>query len=345
MKGNTGDFIQFLTEFTALLRAGLTVPDALMQCADRPSNKPLSKAIYLVLKDVMSGCSFSDALYKHQNVFDSFMVSAVITGESSGNLHEPLTKYRAYLERSESISKKVHQALVYPIFLLLAMAGILSLLFIFVMPRFTALYADFNTQLPYLTRVLMYITDNLKMIIPSIAVITIVLIVIYKILYSRENIRIKIDKLAVVLPYVKSVNAPLFVSRIAGTMHALLSGGMHISDALAVTEKSTDNFFYKSKIKAIAGRINSGLTFSSAAREEKIFPDTAVKLLEAGEASGELPKMMEEISLYYEKQAENRTGMLMALLEPVLIMVTGLVVGAVIIAMYLPVFKITEVIK
>jgi len=94
MKGNTGDFIQFLTEFTALLRAGLTVPDALNQCADRPSNKPLSKAIYLVLKDVMSGCSFSDALYKHQNVFDSFMVSAVITGESSGNLHEPLTKIR-----------------------------------------------------------------------------------------------------------------------------------------------------------------------------------------------------------------------------------------------------------
>jgi type IV pilus assembly protein PilC len=342
---NRDDFIQFITEFIALIRAGLTVPEALGQCSNRPANPRLSNVLQASLKAINEGAPLSDAVALFPDVFDTVIISSIRTGESAGDLASPLEKYRSYMERRNNLRKKVAQALVYPLFILVAMAIILTVLFVFVMPRFVTLYSDFNAELPAPTRLIIFIVSNMGIILPAAAVAVILAYAGLKAAGRSYQFRLLFDDIKLGLPLFGGIAGPLEIAGLARTLFTLLSGGMTLAEALKTAKDSVKNTRFLKRLDCTIARIYSGEGFAAAAAEENLMPATAIKLLEAGESSGMMDAMLGEIASYYEQIAESRITSMMTIIEPALIFLTGILVGGVIIAMYLPIFKLAEIVR
>ena len=342
---NRDDFIQFITEFIALTKAGLTVTESLEQSMKRPGNPGLASALDASLKSIREGASLSEAFGMYPGIFDEVMLAAIKTGESSGSLAAPMEKYRSYLERSNNMRRKITQALVYPVFILCAMAIILTVLFIFVMPRFTALYSEYDAQLPAPTRAVFYVVSNIKFIAPAAAAVIFLAFTGIMYLGKKPSFKHAADKAIFNMPFADSIVAPLHYSSAARSIATLLSGGMPLAESLRTAANCTRNVFFRGKIERVISRIYGGEHFAGAAAAEKLMPETAIKLLEAGESSGALDGMLSEIAGYYEQIADTRITSAMSIIEPLLIFLTGILVGGVVVVMYLPVFRLTEIIK
>jgi type IV pilus assembly protein PilC len=342
---NRDDFVQFITEFIALIKAGLTVTDSLEQSKKRPENPGLASALDASLIAIREGAPLSEALGRYPGIFDDMLIAAVKTGESSGNLAGPLEKYKSYLDRSNTIRKKITQALVYPAFILSVMVIILAVLFIFVMPRFTALYADNDAELPGPTKAVFFIVMNMKFIAPPAALAVFLLAAAVFYLGKKPSIKMAADKFFFNMVFIGKIAAPLQYSSTARSIATLLSGGMPLADSLKTAANGTRNIYFRGKLEKVISRIYGGEHFAAAAGAENLMPETAIKLFEAGESSGSLDAMLSEVANYYDQVADGRISAAMSIMEPLLIFITGIVVGGVVIIMYLPVFKLTEIIK
>jgi type IV pilus assembly protein PilC len=342
---NQDDFIQFITEFIALIKAGLTVPDAVKQCSDRPANPYLSNVLKESLKAINEGATLSESLALFPDIFDTVIISSIRTGESAGDLASPLEKYRVYMERRNNLRKKVTQALVYPIFILAAMTIILAVLFIFVMPRFVNLYSDFNAELPAPTRFIIFIVSNIGVIVSAAAAAGFLAYSALKTAGRSFKFRLLFDDIKLGLPLFGGIINPLETANLARTLFTLLSGGMTLAESLKVSKESVKNTRFLKRLDGVITRIYSGEGFAAATSEERLMPATAIKLIEAGESSGMMDSMLGEIAAYYEQIAESRITAMMTIIEPALIFLTGIMVGGVIIAMYLPIFKLAEIVK
>src|SRR6266851_5053271 len=256
------EFALFNQEFMALVRAGLTVLNALALASDRPDSPALGKILARVHEDVRNGVSLSDACARHPEAFERLYLAAVRTGEKTGDLAAVLALYQDYLRHRVALRKKVSQALAYPMFLLIALMLILAVLFVFVMPRFVAMYADLGAALPFPTRVLLSIVDHLYIVGPALVGIA-----------------------------------------------ALAAWGWRSWRATA------------------------------------LMPPMAARMIEVGEASGGLDAMLAEVARFYEEVLDSRLARVMALIEPLLMLLMGLLIGGIIIVMYLPVFHMADIIK
>ena len=339
------DLLQCNQELATLLKAGLTVPEALDISSDRPENQVLSSTLQRVLQDVKNGSSLSSACAKYPLVFDGLFLASLKTGEKTGNLAAPLSRYQEYLTQKIAIQNKVSQALVYPLFLLAVLAGVMTLLFAFVMPRFAALYADFHAPLPLATRVLMIIVRHLYLVASLLAGGGLTLWITLRIWTSRASGRFWMDEAKRRLPWVSRFTQPFLLSQFARTLSTLLSGGTPLVEALKVSRDSMTNVAYADRLSRVIDRVMEGEDLSQAVSLEGLMPRSAIKLIEVGEASGQLEQILEEITRSAERLLENRVQRVMTLIEPVFILLTGLLIGAIIVVMYLPIIHLTDIVK
>lgn len=339
------DFLQSNQELITLLKAGLTVPEALELAADRPGSPVLTSVLKRILQDVRGGMLFSAACAKYPKVFDGLYLSSLKTGERMGNLASPLGRYQDYLRQRVTLQGKVSQALVYPIFLVIVLALVMGLLFTFVMPRFAALYADFNATLPFPTRVLMILVRHLTLLGLVAGGGGLLAWVSFSFWAATDKGRLWLDNAKQRLPIFSTFTRPFLVSQFSRTLSTLLSGGTPLAEALQATEEALSNRAYALKLRKASGRVLEGEGLSKAAGEEGLLPRSAVKLLEVGEASGQLESMLEEIALSHERLLEGRIQRVMALVEPLFILLTGLLIGTIIIVMYLPIIHLSDIVK
>jgi type IV pilus assembly protein PilC len=339
------DFLQANQEFMVLLRAGMTVPEALELAADRPDNPVLSSILTRVLADIREGSQLSAACAKYPRVFDGLYLSSLKTGEKSGNLALPLSRYQEYLTQKIVLQDKVSQAMVYPLFLVLVLVGVLGLLFTFVLPRFAALYAGFNAALPLPTRILMILVDHLPVAGAVLGGAGLVGWLVFKGWSSTPGGRFWIDGAQQRLPLIKNFTQPFLVSQLTRTLSTLLAGGTTLTEALMVAQESMPNVAFASRFKKIIERVTEGEGLSKALEEEKIIPRAAVKLIQVGEASGQLEAMLQEVARSFERLLESRIQKVLTLIEPVFILLAGLLIGSVIIVMYLPILHLSDVVK
>jgi type IV pilus assembly protein PilC len=225
------------------------------------------------------------------------------------------------------------------------MAIILTVLFVFVMPRFAALYSDFNAELPAPTRFIIFIVSNMGIILPAVFAAAILSFVALKNAGRSFKFKLMVDDIKLSMPFFGGIIGPLEIAGLARTLFTLLSGGMTLAEALNTAKDSVKNSRYLKRLDSVIAGIYSGEGFAAAASKENLMPSTAIKLLEAGESSGMMDSMLGEISSYYEQIAESRITAMMTIIEPALIFLTGILVGGVIIAMYLPIFKLAEIVK
>jgi type IV pilus assembly protein PilC len=339
------EFLLFNQEFTALARAGLTIPDALGLAAQRPENPRFGKILTKVLGDVQGGALFSAACRRHPEVFDELYVSALSTGEKTGDLAAALARYQDYLRRRVVLGKKLAQALAYPAFLLIALAVILAVLFAFVLPRFAAMYADFGAQLPLPTRLLIAVVDHLPWLVPAAIAAATTLVYGYRRMIASPRGRLWLAQAQERLPYVGELRAIVGAAQLARSLATLLAGGTPLVEAMRTASAALSNRAHALRLERAAQRVAEGGRLAAAMRDERLMPETGVRMVAVGEASGGLDAMLAEVAQFYEERLDARLARITALIEPLLMLLVGVLVGGIIVVMYLPIFGMADVIK
>src|SRR5215831_53797 len=341
----TEEFALFNQEFTALIRAGLTVLDALALASDRPDSPALGKILNRVHADVRDGLALSEACARHPEAFDAMYLAAVRTGEKTGDLAAVFARHQEYLRHRVALRKKVAQALAYPAFLLIALAVILAVLFVFVMPRFVAMYADLGAELPGPTRVLVAIVEHLYVVAPALIAGVIAGAWLWRRWLSTHAGRRQFDRIRDGLPYVGELARFVSTAQLARSLATLLAGGTPLVEALRTAGGSLTNQLYLDRLEQTTRQVTEGGSLGQAVRASALMPPMAARMIEVGEASGGLDAMLSEVAQFYEEVLDTRLARAMALIEPLLMLLMGILIGGIIIVMYLPVFHVADVIK
>ncbi|SRR5579871_4151673 len=339
------DLLRTNQEMTTLLKAGLTLPEVLDLSSDRPESPVLSAVLKRILEEVKTGTPFSAACAKYPRVFDGLYLSSLKTGERTGDLAKPLARYQDYLRQKVALRAKVSQAMVYPAFLIFVLALVLGLLFTFVMPRFEALYTNFNAALPGPTMVLMGLVHHLSWVAGLLVGGGLAAWAAFKAWTATEGGRLRVDGALQKIPVVEKFVNPFLLSQLSRTLATLLSGGTPLTEALKVAREAQSNRAFALKFDRVIRRVLEGEALSKALGGEKLVPRAAAKLIQVGEASGQLEAMFQETADAAEWELENRIQRAMSLVEPIFILLTGLLIGTVIVVMYLPIIHLSDVVK
>lgn len=338
-------FLLLVQELVSLTRAGLPLAEVLALAADRPGDPALARVLERVVADVRAGQSLSQACLSHPDVFDGLFLAAVRTGEKTGELPAVLARYQESLRQQVALRKKVSQALAYPAFLLLALVVILGVMFAFVMPRFVSMYANFDAALPTPTRWLLATAEHFPFIAVAIALLATLLLWGWRSLAATPSGRMRIDQWKLRAPLVAGAVRTAAAAHLARSLATLLAGGTPLVEALRTVHESFPNRAYALQLSRVTDQVTQGESLARAMHSAGVLPATALKMLQVGEASGGLDRMLAEMALYYEDALEGRLAQVMALIEPALILLMGLVIGGIIIVMYLPIFHLAEVIR
>ena len=339
------EFALFNQEFMALIRAGLTIPDALALAANRHDSPNLGRILTRVLEDVRGGALLSDACAHHPEAFERLYLAAVRTGEKTGDLARVLGRYHEYLRHRVALRKKLNQAMAYPAFLLVALAVILAVLFVFVMPRFVAMYADLGADLPLPTRMLLGVVEYLYIVAPLTLAAVAAGVVGWRRWTATATGRRQVDQIRERLPYVGGLVRIVITAQLARSLSTLLSGGTPLVEALQTAASSVTNQVYLDRLEQVTRQVVEGGSLAQAVRTTALMPDMAARMIEVGEASGGLDTMLAEIAQFYEEMLDTRLSRVMTLVEPLLMLLMGVLIGGIIIIMYLPVFHLADIIK
>jgi type IV pilus assembly protein PilC len=339
------DFALFNQEFMSLVRAGLTVPDALALACERPDSPALGRILARVNEDVRNGVSLSEACSRNPEAFDRLYVAALRTGEKTGDFAAVLARYQEVLRHRVAMRKKIAQALAYPVFLLVALAIILAVLFAFVMPRFVEMYADLGSALPLPTRILMSVVERFYIVAPAGAAAVLAGVWAWRRWTSSEAARLHLDRLREHLPLIGEIARMASAAQLARALAALLAGGTPLVEALRTATGSIDRSMALQRLDAATRQVTEGSSLAQAVRATALMPPMAARMIEVGEASGGLAAMLAEVARFYEDMLDGRLARVMTLVEPLLMLLVGVLIGGIIIVMYLPVFNMASIIK
>lgn len=339
------EFFLFNQEMIAILGAGLTLTEALKLVSDRRQQPMFAQVLSRVLDQVRAGLSFSDACAEHPEVFDRLYLAALRTGEKTGALVAVLKGYQESLKTKLEFEKKVAHALAYPLFLLLTLGSILIVLFVFVMPKFVSMYAEFDATLPLPTRILMGFVRHLPVIaVPLVGTVALLWFMGNR-WFATESGSLAIARLRMRLPLVGDFYHQLAIARFARTLATLLSGGTPLIEALHATQYSLVSRLHALQVEEATVMVEQGRSLADALGASGLMPGIPLKMLEAGEASGALDAMLVHIAQYYEEQLSGRLSRITVLIEPLLMLLMGIFIGGIIIIMYLPIFYMAAIVR
>lgn len=338
-------FFLFNQELIALLRAGLAIPAILELLSNRPKQQGLQEVLTHILSDVQQGIALSQACAQFPDVFDKMYLSTLMIGERTGDFVPVLKRYQDFLRLRISLNKKVQQALAYPVFLMLTMLIVLFVLFMFVLPRFVAMYTNFGAELPAPTRMLINLVEHSHIYIPLITVISLFTYFVYRLWLTQGQGRLIRDRMLLALPLFGKVLKLHIASQVARTLSTLMASSISLVDTITTTADSLNNQFYAIKLEQTKLKIQAGENLSVALDEIRLFPETSIKMIQAAEISGDLESMLGEVALYHEETLEYSLARLMSYIEPLIMLLMGVFVGGIIFLMYLPIFSVADIIK
>ncbi len=334
----------FTRQFATMIDAGLP----LVQCLDilglQQENQAFKQVILKVKEDVESGSTFADALEKHPKVFDELFVNLVSAGEVGGILDTILARLAAYIEKAMKLAKQVKSAMVYPSTILAVALIVTTVLLIYVIPIFGQMFQDFGAALPAPTMIVLAISAyTRKYFLLGLALI-VVLVLGIRWYYKQEGGRRRIDRLLLRVPIFGDLLRKIAVARFSRTLGTMVSSGVPILESMDIVAKSAGNKIIEEAIVKARASISEGKTISEPLAESKVFPVMVTQMVSVGEATGALDTMLNKIADFYDDEVDAAVGALTSLLEPMLMIFLGVVIGGLVIAMYLPIFKLAGVV-
>ncbi|NIS61557.1 MAG: type II secretion system F family protein [Proteobacteria bacterium] len=337
------DVAVFTRQLATMIDAGLPLVQSLDILAMQQENKTFKEVIKNIKENVEGGSTFAGALGKNPKVFDELYVNLVIAGEEGGILDNVLNRLAVYIEKAEALKKKVKSALVYPSTIVGVAILVVAVLMIFVIPVFDKMFSSMGHTLPLPTLIVIGISNMLKKYILLIIVVLVVLLFMLKRYYSTEKGKFTIDSLILKTPVFGMLFRKVAVARFARTLSTLITSGVPILDGLTITSKTAGNKPIEYAIMKARSSISEGETIAEPLARSEIFPPMVTQMIGVGESTGSLDSMLSKIADFYEEEVDVAVATLTSLLEPLLMVFLGVTVGGIVIAMYLPIFKIATV--
>jgi type IV pilus assembly protein PilC len=334
------DLAIFTRQFATMIDAGLPLVQCLEILGNQQENPQFKKVVLRVKEDVEGGSTFADALGKHPRYFDELFVNLVAAGEVGGILDTILARLAAYIEKAMKLQKKIKSAMVYPSTILAVALIVTLVLLLKVIPIFGSMFKDFGQDLPAPTVFVMALSGYAqKYFLVAVAVVVAIFFAI-KWYYKQESGRRNIDGLLLKLPVVGSLLQRIAVARFSRTLGTMVSSGVPILEGMDIVAKSAGNKVIEEAIAKARLSISEGKTIADPLADAKVFPAMVTQMVGVGEATGALDTMLNKIADFYDDEVDNAVDSLTALLEPILMIFLGVVIGGLVIAMYLPIFKL-----
>ncbi len=338
------DIVVFTRQFSVMISAGLPLVQCLSLLSSQSENKTFAKTIGEIRQSVETGDTFSDALRKHPKVFDTLYGNMIEAGEVGGILDTILVRLADYMEKAMKLKAKVKSALVYPLAIVVIAVVVVAFLMIFVIPTFVSMFAEMGGSLPGPTALVMHISDLFvnhwwKMILALV-----VFIFVFKRFYQTEKGMLMVDTYALKAPVFGPLIRKVAVAKFTRTFGTLTSSGVPIIQALDIVARTAGQKVVENAILGTIDSIKEGQTLAAPLSRSKVFPPMVVQMIDVGEETGALDTMLEKIADFYDDEVDAAVEALTALLEPMLMVFLGVVIGFIVIAMYLPIFKMADAI-
>jgi len=339
------DLLIFTRQFSVMIDAGLPLVQALEIIATQADNREFRRVLMDVKIRVESGSTFADGLAQHPKVFDELFVQLVRAGEIGGILDTILQRLGAYIEKNEKLKRRVKGAMVYPSIVLIVAVGVTLVLLMFVTPTFEKMFKDFGGAMPAPTQFLIDLSHAMTSYWYLIFGAPVALAVAWKAWVGTDRGRRQWDAFVLKVPVFGPLVRKVAVARFSRTLGTMLSSGVPILDAMEIVAKSAGNKVIERAILVVRTRIAEGKNIAGPLADTKVFPPMVVQMIGVGEATGAMDTMLEKIGDFYDDEVDVAVGALTSMIEPIMMVFLGGVVGGFLVAMYLPIFSIAGNIK
>ena len=337
------DVAIFSRQLATMLSAGVPLVQAMDIIAQGHDNPAVRDLVNTERMDLAGGSALSVALYKHPAHFDELYVNLVGSGEQAGVLDQVLHKIATYKERTESLKSKVKKAMFYPVAVIAVAIIVTSIIMIFVIPQFKQLFEGYGSDLPVFTTVVIHISEWMQRFWWLLLLIVIAGVVMFMNALKRSRkFHHAVDRMTLKIPVLGPILHKSAVARFARTLSTMFGAGVPLVESLESVAGATGNIVYADGLLRIRDEVSTGQSLELALRQSKMFPSMVVQMVAIGEESGSLDTMLAKVADFYEEEVENAIDALMSLIEPLLMVVLGVVIGGLVIAMYLPIFQLGQ---
>lgn len=345
-KVKSKEILLFTRFLSTMLAAGLPILQCIDVIAEDQENPQMKAMLLQIRSNVAGGKTLTESFRQFPKQFSHLYTSLISSGEKSGTLDKILSRLGTYLEKTETIKRKVKKALIYPTAIIIVAFVVSFILLLFVVPQFQAIFSSFGAELPYFTRVVVHLSDFVREF--WWIIVGAIIAGIWGFRYGvkhNEKMAEKVDYYKLKLPVVGELMRKGIIARFTRTLAISLESGMPIVEALRSMVDIMDNKIYGKAIQQIATEVVNGHQLNIAMRKTNLFPNMAVQMIAVGEASGSLGEMLTKVADYYEEDVGHMVDNLSNLLEPLIMVLLGVIIGSFVIAMYLPIFKIGSIVK
>jgi len=344
-KVTPADIAIFSRQLATMLSAGIPLVQAFEIVGNGHDNPAMQKLILSCKQDVEGGTALAEALAKHPLHFDDLFVNLVEAGEQAGALETLLDKIATYKEKTEAIKKKIKKALTYPAAVLVVAIVVTTILLIFVIPEFESLFQGFGADLPAFTRMVINLSEFMRDKGWGVLIIAVGSISAYIYTYKRSRkLRETQDRIMLKAPVVGPILVKAAIARFARTLSTMFAAGVPLVEALQSVAGATGNIVYEDAVMAIRDEVSTGQRLQRAMENTELFPNMVIQMIAVGEESGSLDEMSSKVADFYEEDVDNAVDNMSSLLEPIIMAILGVLVGGLVIAMYLPIFKMGAVV-
>ncbi len=341
---STRDLAIFTRQFATMITAGLPLVQCLDILAQQSDSAALRKIINDVRTDVESGTTLAEALGKHPKVFDNLFVNMVEAGEAGGVLDDILLRLATYIEKAEALRRKVKAAMTYPTVVLVVAVGTTTFMLLFIIPTFAKIFKDFGGELPLPTAIVMTMSEFLRSYWYLLFAGVAGLMVAFNRFNATDKGEMIVDTIKLRMPILGDLLKKAAIARFTRTLGTLISSGVPILTGLEITARTAGNRVIQEAVLATRASIREGQTIAAPLKQSSVFPPMVVQMIAVGEETGALDEMLNKIATFYDDEVNTAVDTLTSIIEPVMIVVMGLLVGGMVVAMYMPMFKLINVV-
>lgn len=334
------DVVIFTRQLSTMIDAGLPLVQGLEILEKQQDNPTFKKILNSVRTDVEAGSTLADSMRKHPKVFDTLFSNMIEAGETGGILDTILSRLAVFMEKSMALKKKIKGAMTYPTICLAISILILAVILIFVVPVFETMFEDFGSTLPLPTLFLVNLSNLVKDYFILLIIAFVIAVMIFKKIYNTEKGRLIIDRYSLKSPVFGILLKKVAVAKFTRTLSTMLHSGVPILEALQVVAKTSGNKVIENAVFRVADSIAEGRPIAEPLEESGVFPNMVVQMINVGESVGALDAMLEKIADFYDQEVDQAVENLTAMIEPFMMVFLGGMIGGIVVAMYLPIFKI-----
>jgi type IV pilus assembly protein PilC len=338
------EFLVFNQELATLLKAGMPLVQSLDILRQRVSNPTFKAVLDAIYEKVKAGTSLSDAFSEHGSLFPAVYSASLMAGERSGNLDSVLRRYVAYEKIIGTVRKRTISALIYPAILVTMMTILIGIIVLKVVPAFSEFYGNFGRELPLSTRLIVglsnFAVSNLWLLL-AVVVGGGVAVALW---VKQPAQRARMHKMLLEVPWAGETVRKFGTAQLARTLATLLGGGIPLVNALEISVRSMSNRHLGLELDEVRRRVQEGQSFAASLLERGVFPDVAVKMVEVGEQTGALQEMLNSLADFYDEEIETEVGRFITMIEPLLLVIMGVVIAVVVLALYMPLFELSSVV-